>query len=180
MRDELRAAFSFFDKDGSGSITRIELEAGMGLLSYPSMAAGDVVGCVREALADVPGAATTASALLGREDSICFDDFVRAFAYRATAMGSSGELALRVAFGCFDKDGDGSLTNDEFRNALGRLAPVPMDAREMDDLVAQLDANGDGEIEVDEWIAFLRQRFTAALCGHVEYSSGIEDNFNTR
>ena len=38
-RAELRRAFSFFDKDGSGVISEIELEAGIELLQYPNLSA---------------------------------------------------------------------------------------------------------------------------------------------
>ena len=68
------------------------------------------------------------------------------------------ELALRFAFSCFDNNNDGVLTNGEFRDALGRLVTVPMSAETMDALINQLDADGDGTISIDEWIAFLQER----------------------
>ena len=141
----------------------------MALLSYPSMAPTMAIQSVGEAVAALPGASPADAD--ADADAIAFDAFVRAFAYRVTAMGSSGEMALRVAFEGFDADGDGRLTNAEFRDALARLAPVPMEDAVMNELIADLDANGDGEIHVDEWIAFLRQRLLRAICGDALHSS---------
>jgi len=226
MRDELRGAFSFFDKDGSGQISMIELEAGMALLSYPSLSPRQAIERVQSAVRDMPNQETTpnteatpntaatpnkeamqlaaaayrgecaapgqlrrgerpTSAVTSRAgsatragshgipngaESITFDEFARAFAQRVTAIGSSGELALRFAFSCFDNNNDGVLTNGEFRDALGRLVTVPMSAETMDALINQLDADGDGTISIDEWIAFLQARFTRAMT-----SSCMED-----
>ena len=75
------------------------------------------------------------------------------------------EAKVEELYQLCDKNGDGTLTNDEFRDALARLVPVPMDDRSMDSLVQQLDTDGDGTISIEEWIAFLQARFTCALTG---------------
>lgn len=38
------------------------------------------------------------------------------------------------------------------------MTPVPLEPAAVDALVSTLDANGDGEISLDEWSDFLQQR----------------------
>jgi len=61
----------------------------------------------------------------------------------------------RVAFGCFDKDGDGVLSKQELTSGrlLGRLFP-----EEMDQLLSELDMNGDGLIDFSEFWNMMHAR----------------------
>jgi len=54
--------------------------------------------------------------------------------------------SLREIFDEFDEDGNGFITQVEFRNALRRLN-LGITSREMDQVLQQLDNNGDGMID---------------------------------
>lgn len=53
---------------------------------------------------------------------------------------------LRAAFKMFDKDGSGTISKDEIKEALGGL-----DEKIVDDIIKEVDQNGDGEISFEEF-----------------------------
>jgi len=53
---------------------------------------------------------------------------------------------LRAAFKMFDKDGSGTISKDEIKEALGGL-----DEKIVDDIIKEVDSNGDGEISFEEF-----------------------------
>ena len=69
-------------------------------------------------------------------------------------MESANVIHLRIAFSAFDADADGTLTVDEFRSCIAKVAPHEVEPEAMDELVQRLDANGDGLIVIDEWLDF--------------------------
>ena len=120
LPNELRSAFSFFDKDGSGIVSPVELDAAMALLNYPTASAS----AIREAVARVPGSGPVT-------DHLGYADFCLAFAYFISGVDSGSascrsDIPLRIAFGSFDDDGDGMLTVAEFREAVARILPGPV------------------------------------------------------
>ena len=165
---ELRRAFAFFDKDGSEVITPIELEAGMQLLSHPSLSPKRVRAAVREVTAPerseggVEEAAEPAEGFDSRglsvevdsADHIVFEQFATAYLRRAHHMETASVIQLRIAFSAFDTDADGVLTVEEFADAMKRVAPHDIDDASMASLVGRLDANGDGLIVIEEWLSF--------------------------
>ena len=153
MESELRSGFAFFDKDGSGRVSPVELESGIALLDYP----GASGAALRERVAAVPGNAPA-------QFDLCFDDFCRAFAFYISATDNLGTpMQLRIAFDLFDCDRDGVLTIEEFRSALARMAPAPVEELAVQRIVSELDINGDGEIDIEEWIDFCRRRYTMSI-----------------
>lgn len=58
--------------------------------------------------------------------------------------------SLQEIFNEFDEDGNGFITQVEFRNALRRLN-LGITSREMDQVLQQIDNNGDGKID---WLEF--------------------------
>ena len=165
---ELRRAFAFFDKDGSEIITPIELAAGMQSLNYgasSNLSAQRVREAVREAASitsdgllddDEDALAPDAGGCGGGSDAapIRYDEFARAYMRRAYFAESSSFIQLRIAFTAFDMDGDGVLTVSEFEDAMKRVAPQEIDEVAMQQLIRELDQNGDKIITVEEWLDF--------------------------
>ncbi|KAL6903614.1 hypothetical protein ACP4OV_004427 [Aristida adscensionis] len=57
---------------------------------------------------------------------------------------------LARVFEMFDRDGDGRITREELEDSLGKLGmPVPGD--ELASMIARIDANGDGCVDVEEF-----------------------------
>merc|ERR1712228_829122 len=56
---------------------------------------------------------------------------------------------LQSAFKMFDKDGGGSISTDEIRQVLS--FGQNLEESVVNDIIAQVDANGDGEISFDEF-----------------------------
>ncbi|XP_062226038.1 probable calcium-binding protein CML22 [Phragmites australis] len=67
------------------------------------------------------------------------------------AAGSQADAAeLAPVFELFDRDGDGRITREELEDSLGKLGmPVPGD--ELASMIARIDANGDGCVDVEEF-----------------------------
>jgi calcium-dependent protein kinase len=56
---------------------------------------------------------------------------------------------LQSAFKMFDKDGGGSISTDEIKQVLS--FGQNLEESVVNDIIAQVDANGDGEISFDEF-----------------------------
>ncbi|GMH20559.1 hypothetical protein Nepgr_022400 [Nepenthes gracilis] len=61
-----------------------------------------------------------------------------------------GRGDLKQVFQAFDRNGDGFVTRQELRESLKNMG-VFMDEREVEDLVEDLDVNGDGLVDFDEF-----------------------------
>jgi Ca2+-binding EF-hand superfamily protein len=55
----------------------------------------------------------------------------------------------------FDKDGSGAITADEIKSALGFDGQAPN--KMIDELIKEVDINGDGEIQFEEFVAMMRK-----------------------
>ena len=60
---------------------------------------------------------------------------------------------LKAAFHLFDKDGSGSISPDEIRRALG----IDSSDQHLNGLIAEVDENGDGEIQFDEFCNMMKR-----------------------
>jgi calcium-dependent protein kinase len=60
------------------------------------------------------------------------------------------------AFRVFDRNGDGKITKDEISNVLNNDDVQDVANREMADIMKEIDANGDGEIDFNEFMAMMR------------------------
>ena len=81
------------------------------------------------------------------------------------------EEQLRNVFDFFDQDGSGLISRGELRNGLRHLGRNP-DEEAINLLLAKIDANGDGVLDNNELIKFMREQAGDEL-DHAEEDLGV-------
>lgn len=66
---------------------------------------------------------------------------------------------FKEAFGLFDKSGTGVISARELGNLMKSLGQTPTEA-ELRDLVNEIDINGDGEIDFEEFVTLMARQVT--------------------
>ncbi|MED6145816.1 translation elongation factor EF1B gamma [Stylosanthes scabra] len=64
---------------------------------------------------------------------------------------------LKEAFGLFDKDGDGCITVEELATVIRSLDQNPSE-EELQDMITEVDADGNGTIEFDEFLNLMAKK----------------------
>eukprot|EP01117_Protostelium_nocturnum_P010931 TRINITY_DN3951_c0_g2_i1.p1 TRINITY_DN3951_c0_g2~~TRINITY_DN3951_c0_g2_i1.p1 ORF type:complete len:147 (-),score=62.98 TRINITY_DN3951_c0_g2_i1:763-1203(-) len=64
---------------------------------------------------------------------------------------------FREAFLLFDRDGDGKITNKELGTVMRSLGQNPSE-RDVEDLIQQVDADGNGHIDFTEFLAMMARK----------------------
>ena len=64
---------------------------------------------------------------------------------------------LKAAFNMFDKDGSGTISHDEIRQVFTFDGPNSMTKKEVDQIIKEVDVNGDGEIDFDEFVQMMKK-----------------------
>ena len=143
----MRKTFEAMDVNSDGRITKDEL-----LIGYKKLHEGKLSDeLIREevdqifAVADQDGSG-----------EIDFSEWAVASAKRETLL---SEDKLLVAFKLFDKDGSGSISSGEVKSVLG-VGKKFGDEKIWDDIIKEVDVNGDGEISFDEF-KYMMQKFLA-------------------
>ena len=139
----LRALFKAFDADGDGVLTPDELQAAVARFNG-SAADGAELDTAVAAAASGSGADTPVT------KGLDYDAFLAA---AAPAAALTRHSALVDAFNVFDTDKSGALSVDEVKAALEASGIVGADAA---DILASADADGDGQIDLEEFEAFVR------------------------
>ncbi|XP_037952322.1 neo-calmodulin-like [Teleopsis dalmanni] len=67
---------------------------------------------------------------------------------------------FREAFAIFDKDGDGTITTKELGTVMRNIGQNPSEA-ELQDMINEADADGNGTIEFDEFLDMMVQKMKA-------------------
>lgn len=158
---ELRMAFNFFDKDGTGVVRQLELDTGMHILNVPNVS-GHVVQALADLTALIDGSLPTDGMTIAGPESafgMTFGQFALLYVSRMTADSSHVARQLELAFQFFDVNSDGTLTHAELTNALDRIAPAPIKPERISKLAEELDANGDGHVSLDEFIRWCTARY---------------------
>lgn len=129
----LREVFRSMDKNGDGKLSREEL------LDQYSMSIG------------VADAEIEVNRIMAEVDSdhngyIDYTEFLKATLDMRKLLSSDN---LKAAFRMFDRDGSGSISANELKRILE--GGVSSDDKVWSDIIVQVDQNGDGEIDLQEF-----------------------------
>lgn len=172
--EALRAAYSYFDKDGSGCVSMLELE--LGLQALGPQLVGGLDSRLRKILGLAPAGKRRSEEGEADEGTMSLERFVRLYskgAARLTASGMARQLAM--AFEAFDTDGDGSVTPEELREGLQAAATAPLDEARVAVLTRELDEDRDGLISRDEFVSWMINAYCQGLDEDVE-GCDVEDD----
>ncbi|CAL9108921.1 calcium-dependent protein kinase 2-like [Musa acuminata AAA Group] len=134
----LKEMFKNMDSDNSGTITLEELE--QGLAKQGTKLSEHEVKQLMEA-ADADGNGT-----------IDYEEFITATVHMNRM---DREEHLYTAFQFFDKDNSGYITKEELEQALKEKGMC--DGEEIKDIISEADADNDGRINYDEFVAMIRK-----------------------
>ncbi|XP_076970941.1 uncharacterized protein LOC143645506 [Tamandua tetradactyla] len=141
--DELQAAFEEFDTDQDGCIGHRELGACMRTLGYmpTEMELIELSQHIKMRMG-------------GRVD---FEEFVDLMSpkLREETAHMLGVRELRIAFREFDRDRDGRITVAELQQAVPALLGEPLEGPELEEMLREVDLNGDGTVDFDEFVMML-------------------------
>merc|ERR1711968_85801 len=134
-------AFRLFDSDGSGAISTLEFR--------------DV--CLEVGMTPTDDELKAMVAELDQDDSgdIDLKEFLAAM--QAKTQDPEGEEIIMEAFKTFDADGSGALSHNEMKEVLSHLGEK-MDADEISELIHTVDIDGDGEVDLKEFLAVVLDR----------------------
>ena len=136
-KKDLERIFKSMDKDGNGSLDREEiLEGYEAHFGVP----------ITEEMVDAMFRAVD----LDGNNFIDYTEFVMATMNEKDLITNE---KLKAAFRLFDKDNSGTISPDEIRKALG----IDSSDKHLNELIAEVDENGDGEIQFDEFCNMMRK-----------------------
>ncbi|XP_058518719.1 calcium-binding protein 2 isoform X3 [Ochotona princeps] len=140
--EELQVAFQEFDRDRDGYIGYRELGACMRTLGYMP---------TEMELIEI---SQQISRCGGKVD---FEDFVELMGPKLLAETADmiGVRELRDAFREFDTNRDGCISVGELRAALKALLGTRLSQREVDEILQDMDLNGDGLVDFEEFVRMM-------------------------
>ncbi|XP_065079552.1 calmodulin-like [Ochlerotatus camptorhynchus] len=139
--EELRDAFSLFDRNGTGSITSSELRT--------------VLRSLGKSVSDAEVKVLLKDLNVDHEGRIQFSNFVAMMTVRMRQLTREDEL--KEAFRIFDRNGNGLISADELRAALESFGEK-MSEEELDELLREADINCDGQIDYEEFVKMITQK----------------------
>ncbi|XP_069047496.1 calcium-binding protein 4 [Lepisosteus oculatus] len=144
--DELSEAFREFDTDCDGYLSYKDLGDCMRTMGYmpTEMELIEISQQIKMRLG-------------GRID---FEDFCDLMGPRMLAETAHmvGVRELRCAFKEFDVDGDGEISVSELREAARSLLGEQLSGEELEEVLRDIDLNGDGHVDFDEFVMMLSSR----------------------
>ncbi|KAL9538698.1 hypothetical protein MBANPS3_010735 [Mucor bainieri] len=135
---EYRESFALFDKNGDGAIDVEELGQVMRSLNQEP---------TNEELKDMINDVDSDNN--GRID---FNEFLTIMS--RMKGNDETENDLLEAFKVFDKDQDGSITQDELRSVMSNLGQK-LTSQELDEMIKEADTDGDGKINYKEFVKMM-------------------------
>merc|ERR1712126_196933 len=137
--EEYREIFSFFDRDGGGTITSVELGQVMRTFGW-NPTEGDLQEMIGEIDQDGNGCIT-------------FNEFVTLMTKNVQDDGDIEE-EIREAFRVFDREGHGFITVPDLTQVLTSLGDK-LSEDESRELVEEADIDGDGNVNYEEFVTML-------------------------
>ncbi|KAJ8101552.1 cell division control protein 31 [Lipomyces tetrasporus] len=136
QRHEIEEAFRLFDMDGDGKIDYHELKVAMRALGFESKKS-EVLDILRENERSDPG-------------FMSYDAFLRVMSEKIVARDPIEEI--KRAFALFDEDQTGKISLRDLRKIAKELNEN-LEEDELEAMINEFDLDGDGEINLDEFIA---------------------------
>jgi calcium-dependent protein kinase len=140
--EELKNLFVALDENGDGQLTIEELQAGMGQCGLAE-AASKLSSIIAECDADGDGV-------------IAYTEFLAATVDRRKVI---QEDVCWQAFRVFDMDGSGTIDKTELSKVLESeevQEVLGIDSASLKEILSEVDKNGDGEIDFDEFMTMMR------------------------
>lgn len=144
----LRDTFMALDENGDGLLTSLELKEGMKKAGFK-----DIPADLAQILEDVDS---------NGSGVIDYTEFLAATLDRKMYI---QEDVCWAAFRVFDRDGNGKITKEEILEVLGDGDVKNMAMRDICALMKDVDANGDGEIDFQEFMQMMR--------GNIDLPGGV-------
>ena len=130
-KNDLLELFQQFDTNGDGVLTKEEILHGYQTIMPFDYAEREVQRIMTEVDIDKSG-------------TIDYNEFVLATINKQKLLNKE---KLEATFRMFDKDGNGTISGDEIKAVLGKS----VDMKVLDDMIKEVDTNGDGEISLVEF-----------------------------
>jgi calcium-dependent protein kinase len=125
----VRKLFESFDKNGDGKLSLEEIREG--IKDYSGSFQLDPEEIMKECDLDKNG-------------FVDYSEFLAAVSMKSLQV---NKQKLKAAFDAIDSDGNGKITRSELRQALVGMS----NEKNVNDIIAQIDRNGDGEIDLEEF-----------------------------
>lgn len=138
---KIQAHFKRLDKNGDGALDAEEL-------SYLLMDMGLCQSDARTQAAQIIEKADT-----DKSGSIEFDEFAQIWQRKLLSVNHS---YIHAVFSVLDEDGNGKISVDELAKVLD--LPGPDNVAEVKAIIKEVDKNGDGELDFEEFSAAMRER----------------------
>jgi calcium-dependent protein kinase len=136
---QLKASFQTIDKNGDGTLSRAELIEQYSRTFSVEAARAYVDDILNAVDADQSG-------------TIDYTEFIKACSNKERLLSMKN---LEYAFRTFDSDGNGTITSYEIKELLG---DTDSDDLLWQEVIAELDQNGDGTIDLKEFVALMQRK----------------------
>nr|ACO11546.1 Calmodulin [Caligus rogercresseyi] len=146
---EYREVFSFFDRDGGGTITSVELGQVMRTFGW-NPTEGDLQEMINEIDQDGNGC-------------ISFNEFIYLMTKNVHDDGDIEE-EIREAFRVFDREGHGFITVPDLTQVLTTLGDKLTEEESLE-LIREADIDGDGNVNYEEFVTMLLHKKPQASSG---------------
>lgn len=135
-RDDLAKVFKSFDANGDGKLSMEEVKDGY-LNHYGRVMSDEEVEQMFQSV---------------DTDNSGFIDYTEFVVAATNSSALNSQEKLHAAFRMFDKDGSGIISAEEIREVLCFGGTNSLSAEAVDGIIKQVDENGDGEIQFEEFV----------------------------